>query len=261
MLDLSVIITTHNRPKLLLRAIESVVDLLRAVNSELIIVDDGDTLESGRVVSDISCSLGLNITYLKRNDKPGLGRSRNYGVTLSRAKNLIFLDDDDQILSDYYIALIKSYPNLEEVIYGDFTYVLEDRDSNKTINFKTINQNLKSTEQLEFQNFIPVASYIVPKMVFNEYNWDESIGTHEDYDFMLYTKRNFGMKYCAGQACKIYIDVHRKGQMTSASKVKQGLDNLQIYRKYHTADDNIINNRVSRLKMYGLNINDFYKNI
>jgi glycosyltransferase involved in cell wall biosynthesis len=254
MLDISVILTTHNRPKLLKRAISSVVELLRHCKSELIVIDDGDNLESGKLVAEMSLSIGIEITYLKRNDKPGLGRSRNYGVKLSRGRNLVFLDDDDQIVSRYYISLIENSRNFDKLIYGDFYYVLEDRGRGKIFKVQSVSQESKSIEQLEFQNFIPVASYVVPKIIFMDYKWDENIGTHEDYDFMLHVKRNFKMQYHSGGACKIYLDVHRKGQMTSASKIKQGLDNLQIYRKYNTSDEAIEKIRCARLNLYGIGI-------
>lgn len=87
----TVVIPTHNRSKLLKRAIESV---LRQTfeDFELIIVDDHSTDDSASVVKSFSDS---RIQYIINYRKKGACGARNSGIFSAKGKWVAFLDDDD----------------------------------------------------------------------------------------------------------------------------------------------------------------------
>lgn len=85
----SVVIPTHNRPQLLARAVNSVLQQTFQ-DFELIIVDDAST---PRVLAE---SFNDKRVRILRNEKSeGGSRSRNRGIFASSSKWIAFLDDDD----------------------------------------------------------------------------------------------------------------------------------------------------------------------
>ncbi len=84
----SIIITTHNRPQLLRRAVESA--RLAGTNVEVIVVDDASTDETGRVCVDLPW-----IKYVRVERNQRVAGARNLGLLVSRGEYVTFLDDDD----------------------------------------------------------------------------------------------------------------------------------------------------------------------
>jgi len=84
----SIIITTHSRPRLLKRAVESA----RAAGDEIeiVVVDDASTDETAQVCKSLS---GIDYVRVERNQ--GVAGARNIGLVASRGEYIAFLDDDD----------------------------------------------------------------------------------------------------------------------------------------------------------------------
>jgi glycosyltransferase involved in cell wall biosynthesis len=88
-----VVIPTYNRAATVLRAIESVTEQ-SFTDFELIVVDDGSSDDTGAVVKSLA---DPRIVYVRR-ENGGQCAARNTGAEESRAKYLVFLDDDDELL-------------------------------------------------------------------------------------------------------------------------------------------------------------------
>lgn len=86
----SAIITTHNRKKLLERAIESVFAQTYK-NIELIVVDDHSTDGT----CDICQDSRIKYIYIPKEESRGGNYARNLGIKNSRGEYCAFLDDDD----------------------------------------------------------------------------------------------------------------------------------------------------------------------
>ena len=84
----SIIITTHNRPHSLRRAIASAFAAGRHV--EVIVVDDASTDETAKLCASIE---GIEYVRVERNQ--GVAGARNIGLLASRGEFISFLDDDD----------------------------------------------------------------------------------------------------------------------------------------------------------------------
>lgn len=111
--SVSVIITTHNRPRLLPRAVESA----RAAGTdvEVVVVDDASTDETAAVCRELS---GITYVRVERNRK--VAGARNIGVLNSRGEYLTFLDDDDTRLTgslDLQADVLSSAPEAG-LVYG-----------------------------------------------------------------------------------------------------------------------------------------------
>jgi len=113
MASISVIIPTHSRPQLLLRAVESA--LAAGTDVEVVVVDDAssdDTAEACRALKDIS--------YIRLVQNQGVAGARNVGVLSSSAEYIAFLDDDDLRLPgslDLQLAILRNTPSAA-LIYG-----------------------------------------------------------------------------------------------------------------------------------------------
>ena len=85
----SVIIATHDRPRLVPRAIESALAAGRDV--EVIVIDDASATNETEEV----CRRYEGVRYFRAERNQRLGGARNIGVALSSGAFITFLDDDD----------------------------------------------------------------------------------------------------------------------------------------------------------------------
>lgn len=90
---ISVIIPTYNRSAYLDRAVSSVMRQTRKV-AEIIIVDDGSTDETSKVVERLNKISATTIHYLHQ-ENAGPASARNLGISASHFDHIAFLDSDD----------------------------------------------------------------------------------------------------------------------------------------------------------------------
>lgn len=88
----SVVLPTYQRPRLLRRAIASVVDQ-RYRNFELVVVDDGSDPSVLGVVESFD---DPRVRYHRHEQNRGNAAARNTGIRLAEGDYLAFLDDDDE---------------------------------------------------------------------------------------------------------------------------------------------------------------------
>ena len=100
---LSIIIPTHNRPKLLLRAVESALSQT-IEDFEVIVVDDCSTQQI-----DLLEHPRLRIIQLRKNS--GVSAARNIGAKAARGRWINFLDDDDELLPNMAQVSIEAVKN------------------------------------------------------------------------------------------------------------------------------------------------------
>src|SRR6185503_14945756 len=84
----SIIIPTHDRPKLLPRAVESA--RRAGAEVEVVVVDDG-SMDQTSVV----CASFRDIVYVRLQERRGVGYARAAGIAASSGAYISFLDDDD----------------------------------------------------------------------------------------------------------------------------------------------------------------------
>jgi GT2 family glycosyltransferase len=90
----SVVVPTHDRAGLLPRALAS-VRRQTFTDHEIIVVDDGSTDDTERVLRD----LGVPLRYLRQRHA-GVSAARNRGVAAARGEWIAFLDSDDEWLPE-----------------------------------------------------------------------------------------------------------------------------------------------------------------
>jgi glycosyltransferase involved in cell wall biosynthesis len=123
MSEVSIIITSHDRPHLLRRAVESAhaASLRRRV--EVVVVDDASAEQTAHLCRSLQ---GVKYVRLERNH--GVAGARNRGIHESSGKYLSFLDDDDARLTgslDNQLDALEAAPDAG-FIYGQAILGLED---------------------------------------------------------------------------------------------------------------------------------------
>jgi glycosyltransferase involved in cell wall biosynthesis len=89
----SIVITTHNRPELLSRALASALAQTIA-NLEVLVVDDG---------SRPPCEVDVDddrVRVIRRDRAGGPSAARNTGLAAAEGQWITFLDDDDELAPD-----------------------------------------------------------------------------------------------------------------------------------------------------------------
>ena len=115
---IAVVIPVHNGASTIARAIQSVLEQTYPA-SEIIVVDDGSTDETGRVVS----AFGTSVKYLFQ-PNAGVSLARNNGAARATAEWLAFLDADDWYYPDrlkWHAEWIERQPDLD-FLTGDYEY-------------------------------------------------------------------------------------------------------------------------------------------
>ncbi len=110
----SLIVPVFNRPD---EVMELLTSLEKQTNKdfELIIVEDGSTIDCKKVVEDFSEKLDIKYFY-KKNEKPAI--ARNYGVARASGEYVVFVDSD-VIVPPEYFEKVEKYLSQEDIdAYG-----------------------------------------------------------------------------------------------------------------------------------------------
>jgi len=96
--EISVIMLTYNREKLVARAIESILNQTFK-NFDFIIVDNGSTDRSGAIADEYALK-DSRIKIIHR-EQGNIGSGRNAGLDAATGKYVAFIDDDDYAETDF----------------------------------------------------------------------------------------------------------------------------------------------------------------
>lgn len=113
MRNISIIVPTYNRSKLILRTVRSVVTQT-AANWELIIVDDGSTDDTAEVIKPF---LNEKVRYVSQ-ENSGANTARNHGARLARYDLIAFLDSDDELLPTWVEEFFKVAEGADVICCG-----------------------------------------------------------------------------------------------------------------------------------------------
>lgn len=122
----SVIIPTYNRAHLIMRAIKS-VQAQTFTNWEIVIVDDGSTDDTKRLVESIRQN-DPRIFYVKHDKNKGESAARNTGVEYSKGEYIAFIDSDDVWLPlklEKQIAVFNKGPKDLGIVYTSACFINE----------------------------------------------------------------------------------------------------------------------------------------
>ncbi|MEO8933924.1 MAG: glycosyltransferase [Xanthomarina sp.] len=104
-LEFSFIIPVYNRPDEIQELLDSFTKLNTTLNFEVVIIEDGSTITSEKIVEAFRET--LTIAYFKKSNS-GPGDSRNFGMKHAKGNYFIILDSDCILPSQYLDEVEKS---------------------------------------------------------------------------------------------------------------------------------------------------------
>lgn len=180
-ITITAVIPTHKRPRLLKRAIESVLTQTLAVD-EIIVVDDAGCAESEAIVKGFNNEL---LKYIHNEDGQGASSSRNLGAKLAKSEFVAFLDDDDEWLPtklEKQSKLIRS-GNLDACFSQ-----LQIKYENTDISYATKSKKGKNyITDILMENYIGgTISSVIKKQAFLDVGgFDINYKAREEYDLWI----------------------------------------------------------------------------
>lgn len=118
----SVVLPTFNRAVTLARAIDSVLQQTY-IDLELIIIDDGSTDETKRVLQDC---LDPRVRTFRLPSNKGASAARNVGINNARGDLIAFQDSDDYWYKDKLFASLQEMTEAVGVVYSDMDRIAKD---------------------------------------------------------------------------------------------------------------------------------------
>nr|WP_281280118.1 FkbM family methyltransferase [Tepidimonas sediminis] len=189
---LSVIVTTYRRHRHLIRALVSV--LIQKINPDdarfevIVANDDPDDQMIDQIAQIVSGEVAyqgsLRVINRRTEDVGGVAASRNRAIEAARGDFLLFLDDDDFLVSGAlasFVSLLKEHAC--DFVYANHVHVIEDADLNEITRIRRVQQDI-SYNDLLVMNRIPVGSFVIARRVIRHF-FDEKYTSLEDWVFLL----------------------------------------------------------------------------
>lgn len=125
MIKYSIIITNYNYHKFLDRCISSSLNQDKKKSFEVLIVDDGSSSESIKIIKKYQNKNNFKVFFLKNH---GLEKAANFGILKAKGKYIIRVDADDLLVNNFLTKVdhyIVKYPNYK-FYYSNYFIVNED---------------------------------------------------------------------------------------------------------------------------------------
>lgn len=240
-MNVSVIIPAYNAENSIRRAILSV--LAQGMNNliEIIVVNDGSTDSTKKVVEKIinenpSCNI-----YLYTQENSGVASARNLGVGKSRFELIAFLDSDDEWVKNKLNSQVNFfYQNPEyDLIAGNFKGLNARFDKLKKIDNSHYYEVFFSDVLLK--HYFQPSTVLLKKVVFNEVGGFKEGMTHAEEGLLFY-KINYSHRCVIDEEITIIYgqDKHSFNDSGLASNLKK-MHEGEIYNLKYIFRENKIN--------------------
>ena len=186
----SVIIPTYNRAAMLRQALES-VRLQQMEGVEIIVVDDGSTDGTPRVVQEFQ----PGIVYLKQSQQ-GVAAARNLGIRHSKAPYIAFLDSDDLWLPGKLkkqIEFLQSRPGIGLLYARMWSYHVDSPDQRR-LDPRVVARTFH--DLLNGPNTVTTSTVMVRRECFDTVGvFDPRLRAAEDHELWLRIVRRFPIAF------------------------------------------------------------------
>jgi glycosyltransferase involved in cell wall biosynthesis len=182
----SVVVTTKDRPHLLVDALRSLVAQTWEDWEAVVVNDGGEDVEAA--VSEVDSR--HRIRYLRHPQSRGLPSARNTGINFSKGEVLCYLDDDDRLLPEHLETVVAELKRTgAEVVYTEAEYVAETLDNDTRVEHRRgrpYSGIAYSKAQLHVANFIPVNAVAHRRDLLSRTGtFDTSLTALEDWDLWI----------------------------------------------------------------------------
>lgn len=206
----SIIIPTYNRGKYIFDSVMSVLNQSYS-NIEVIVVDDGSTDDTNKILKEIKDN---RFIYIKLKKNGGACKARNVGIKKAKGEYIAFQDSDDIFLNN------KLEKQLNNLLMNnsdlDFCKIrVNVNNINEIPNYeqdKILSQE-NILENLCHGNFISTQAILAKRHIFSNILFDEKLPRLQDYDLVL----RIAQKYKISYTKEVLVDLYRHGDNISNS--------------------------------------------
>jgi GT2 family glycosyltransferase len=213
----SVVIPTLNRPKLLLRAINSVLRQTHRQIEVIVVVDrqDQDTFSAVRSVDDPRLKLIINPHRLTA------AGARNAGADHATGEWIAFLDDDDEWLPNKLERQIAFASGRAPALVSCLSRVVTPTAT--YVSPQVIYDNSAPIDEYLFDRrsllgglgFIQTSSYLLPRWLFDEVRFNVE-SPHDDWEFLLRLSKQVGARIeTAPEVLVIFYSEEQRPSLTT----------------------------------------------
>lgn len=217
----SAIITTYNRPDLVKRAIESVLNQTYD-NIECIVIDDCSS--KGKTRNIIKSYEDNRLRYIRHDSNRGLSAARNTGIDVATGRYVAFLDDDDRWAKEKLSKQVKIFENLTEEYAIVYCWMNYRRQSNEEIvrRYDPSHQGYIFSESLDGQPIGSRSTLLVRKNIAKQVEFDTKLSRGIDGDFIRRVCQKYKVEFVPEVLVEYYIE-HGSDRITSEDE--QGIRN------------------------------------
>jgi len=232
---ISVVMPVHNRPDLLIRAADSILNQTEK-DFEFVIIDDGSNEETKKVLKEYE-KKDKRVKVYPNPKNRGIAYSRQRGLELAKGTYIAIMDSDDWSVPNRLeksIAFMKDHPEIDAVtgnletinekeFIPNYTYQKEDKYQDEIV------PGLFDVELMFYNSFSNVSSFFKREFVQKNFiRYDENLISAEDYDFW----RQFVTH--GGKLAKMTdVLVYRRVHHTNSEKYYNAMidNSLEIHKK------------------------------
>lgn len=268
----SVVIPTYQRPKLVERAVQSVLNQTYQ-NIEIIVVNDDPETDLSHIEE-----MGEEVQLLNHEENRGACEARNTGIKESKGKYIGLLDDDDEYLEEKIEKQVRQFQQLPEeygMVYSGVEEVRNGQTVNKKIRsgrkFLSRKREGDVYQELLRGNMIPAPTVLVKKECFEEVGmFDPEFLSSQDRDMWTRISKHYKIakkdeilaRYYLDGEDRITKDYDKKYQGTQKILEKHGKyirkkpapyiaikTNLLAYRIQKNTGNEFVQNIVDKAKL------------
>ncbi|WNO61672.1 glycosyltransferase [Rheinheimera sp. MMS21-TC3] len=215
---ISVYIPTHNRPVMLARAIQSVINQDYS-NIEIIVVDDGSTAQNQSKAEKL-CAQHPNIIYIKTAISGGACAARNLAINKASGDFITGLDDDDEFLPNRLSAFMDNWHKFTDLslLCTGYKFILP---GGKVINS---GQKAMAIGKQRILDINDVGNQVFTKTEYLKAiaGFDPNLEACQDYDVWIRLIQTFGTGYRLPLINYIVHQEHDSPRISQLDKRQRG---------------------------------------
>ncbi|MBF0343477.1 MAG: glycosyltransferase [Nitrospirae bacterium] len=229
----SLIVRTKDRPKMLVKALKSIVaQTYRPI--EVVLVNDGGCALNTK---DIESNLGnCQCRYIPLEENHGRAHAGNVGLSNATGSYIGFLDDDDDLLPQHLDTLVTFLEISDfNIAYSDCEIVNKQYDIDKqdfidaySYVFYSEDFNYKT---LLLENYIPIHCLLFKKSAIIGNSFDEGFDLFEDWDLLIRIATTYPFHHIKKTTAH-YNNWDRFSQITHASENVKSDAYFKVLKKH-----------------------------